>query len=219
MKSTPLLVSTPLIQPILDEIKTQTRRILLNRKAGGVWTPLYQPTLRDDGLWSDSHCEPFACPFGTIGDQLWVREEHYQYGHWEICPGEKTPTGRQKWKFVQDTDDTLYYPPPTFRRSMPRVHPEISAWYKRLGRFMPKKCSRITLEITDIRVERVQSISGDDAKAEGCDPWPNAAKAKGWTPNHAYRCSFMVLWDSINEERGFSFFSNPYVWALTFKKL
>lgn len=238
MKSTPLTVCAALIPPILDGRKTQTRRIINPQPTTFVWLAGRNgnPSERvNTGAW-DWRCTNHnhkclgtswniierellaygAKKYGQPGDQLWVREEHYQYGHWEIVPGIKTPTGRQKWKFVQDVDDTLFYAPPTFSRAMPRVHPEIPAWYKRLARFMPHRVSRITLEITEIRVERVQDISEDDAKAEGCPP---VVHEDGSVDCGTRKTMFAKLWNRINSDRGHSWESNPYVWAITFRKL
>lgn len=77
--------------------------------------------------------------------------------------------------------------------------------------FMPRWASRINLEIAEIRVQRVQEISEEDCAAEGVDFIPEAP-----TPlNH--RTAYAGLWDTINAKRGFTWFSNPWVWAITFK--
>jgi hypothetical protein len=78
--------------------------------------------------------------------------------------------------------------------------------------FMPRRASRITLEITDIRVERVQEINRGDAMAEGC-PFQNMTI--GDDPRRWYR----DLWDFINAGRGFGWKENPWVWVIEFKKL
>jgi hypothetical protein len=90
--------------------------------------------------------------------------------------------------------------------------------------FMPRWASRITLEITDVRVQRVQEISLEDCLAEGIDV-PGRERMLTIGPiNRACdeahcRAHFSQLWDSINAKRGFSWESNPWVWALTFKRL
>jgi hypothetical protein len=79
---------------------------------------------------------------------------------------------------------------------------------------MPRWASRITLEITDIRVERLQDITEEDAEAEG-------SKLDGGTAPeicYTYRYGFSKLWDSLNAKRGFSWESNPWVWVIGFKE-
>jgi hypothetical protein len=88
---------------------------------------------------------------------------------------------------------------------------------------MPRWASRITLEITDVRVERVQNISEEDAEAEGLHRDPNNPSLWTWgdypsgsnNPCYAYE----LLWDSINEKRGYGWDTNPWVWVITFKRI
>jgi len=77
---------------------------------------------------------------------------------------------------------------------------------------MPRWASRITLEVTDVRVQRVQEISEEDANAEGMVGSP--LHGKFW-----YRENFAGLWDTINAKRGHPWASNPWVWAITFQRL
>ncbi len=100
---------------------------------------------------------------------------------------------------------------------------------------MPRWASRITLKIVDVSVERVQEISERDVEAEGIvryrrefgqdggfpEGWKDHRPGYGgsvWNPS-AYRDAFRVLWDSINDKRGFGFNENPYVWVITFKTI
>jgi hypothetical protein len=78
---------------------------------------------------------------------------------------------------------------------------------------MPRWASRITLEVTAARVERLQEITEDDARAEGCErEWRQATH-----PCHTSRQPFAELWDRINAERGFGWSVNPFVWVVSFK--
>ena len=103
---------------------------------------------------------------------------------------------------------------------LPKAAAKVGKWVTPL--FMPRWASRITLEITDVRVERLQEISEDDARAEGAewygfaDLQPNGELREG--PSFAYRAGFHDLWDSINADRC-PWESNPFVWAVSFRKI
>ncbi|MES2355582.1 MAG: hypothetical protein V4568_14530 [Pseudomonadota bacterium] len=84
--------------------------------------------------------------------------------------------------------------------------------------FMPRWASRITLEVTGVRVERVQDISEENSMAEGTGRW--AAETVGHGEKYiCHRHAFHTLWDSINAERGFGWDLNPWVWVVEFKRL
>jgi hypothetical protein len=193
----PILFSRSMVLAILAGQKTQTRRTVRmtdleyigprdceDDPASWGWEDEYGDfhTLSRDA----SDGIPIPCPYGVPGDRLWVREEHYRYGHWEPILGVTTKTGRQKWRFMADSDVILYDPPKTYRKGMHARDPSASCWHKRLARFMPRSASRITLEVTSIRVERLQTISEEDARAEGVPPnWGN--DLTGWVPEeHGY---------------------------------
>ena len=100
-------------------------------------------------------------------------------------------------------------------------------WHWRPGMFMPRRFSRITLEITDVRVERLQDISEGDALAEGTADLPNPC---GYADTDHFACCakyphsnrerFAALWDSINGKRpGCSWADNPWVWAISFRRI
>lgn len=162
----------PMIRAIQSGMKTQTRRVVKD----------VEP---DDELRveHDQNNSPFVvhirhhqilgeitCPYANQrGDELWVREEHYRFGHWEPVPGVKTRTGRQKWQFVAHTDRVLFDAPDGVRSRNTGPLAIKPGWYKRLARFMPRWASRITLEVTGLRIERLNDISEADAIAEGCD--------------------------------------------------
>ena len=153
-----------------------------------------------------------TCPYGGVGDRLWVREEHYRFGHWEPVKGVKTKGGRQKWRFVADRADCIFAPPtaeygePTpYRVSRDVNDPAKPQWYKRLARFMPRALSRMTLEIVEVRIERLNHISHNDCLREGL---PNG--------NHR-QTAFRELWESINGAGSWA--KNPLVWVIVFRRI
>lgn len=218
MKEHGLLLSSAMVQALPR--KTQTRRIAKPvRRRGLEFTP-----------GSPFDCQEvvhYFCPYGQPGDRLWVRETYYQLGHWASVPGAKTKGGRVKWKFVPQSDDIEFEPPPEFRRGRHHKDPLTVAWHKRLGRFMPRKYSRTTLEVTAVRVERLQDISDANAKAEGIEPEGGSGRffknygtfykpplgKQFCTPRESYR----TLWESINGPGSWD--KNPLVWVITFKQL
>ena len=212
MKSKPMLFSAPMVRALLEGRKTQTRRI-------------------GPARWAIA-----SAPFSN-GDEIWVRESYYQRGHWEQISGLKarSRTGRQRWKFVPADDVVVFDAPDVFRKGRHAKDPAAIAWHKRLGRFMPRWASRITLKVIDVRVQRLQDISEEDAKAEGLKclskdggqvwKWgiPDADGEPG-NDNHGWHWhrwstspveAYRSLWESINGPGSWD--ANPFVWAYTFE--
>ena len=167
MTERPILFNGPMVRAILDGRKTMTRRIV---KAG----------TRDD--WN-------ACPYGVIGDRLWVRETWRCFG------------GRE-YEYQQHQPSIIY------RADDGPTHNE-GGW--RPSIFMPRWASRITLEITGVRVERLQDISEADAEAEGCTGDHRADRDSDAAQE------FRSLWNQINGKRA-SWDSNPWVWVVEFRR-
>jgi hypothetical protein len=165
------------------------------------------------------------CPYGQPGDPIYVRETYFQRGHWEPVNGKKTKGGKQKWEFSPESREIQFVEPAEYRKARDAKDPFTVAWHKRLGRFMPRRYSRITLEITDIRVQRLQDITAEDARAEGVDQCSKKVRkidllgankdvADGIYLN-AFRWEFRDLWERINGPKSWD--ANPWVWAVTFK--
>lgn len=185
MKERPILFSAPMVRAILDGRKTQTRRVVK-----------FIPELGDPKYWCKmAVSEPAKlsflagdytryCPYGQPFERLWVKETFSAHGAFgvsgRVCYRADIPDGRE---------------------------PHGAHW--RPSIFMPRLASRITLEITAVRVERLQAISRGDAMAEGC-PFPNMAK--GDNPRHWYA----DLWAAINGPDSWA--ANPYVWVIEFKR-
>lgn len=199
-KARPIMFSGPMIRAVHDGGKTQTRRVIKPQPHAERFHKLVHHKGRVGGLWTDRRLEAAGalgearyCPYGKVGDLLWVRETHRQLSgidwgdHCRGAPIEYRADGEHP------TSDIPWRRP---------IH-------------MPRWASRTTLEITDIRAQRLQEINENDAQAEGVIA-VISRKIHGWTP-HALE--FYLLWDSINAKRGYSWKSNPWVWALTFRML
>lgn len=174
----PMLFSTPMVKAILERGKTQTRRIVKLTDSGRV------KAVGSHMNWhlDDPNCLK-ACPYGQIGDRLWVKET-----------------------FLNNA--LSGYPPVYFYRADSSDKPSDRAWKPSI--FMPRKASRITLEITGVRVEQLQEISHRDALAEGVQY--DVSKEDGDPVTR-----FRMLWESINGAGSWSL--NPYVWVIEFRKL
>lgn len=216
MKSRPILFSGPMVRAILDGRKTQTRRVVaLPRKRGAFvledhgdgWWP-YQSDDGESSVCNDGCEYPYSCPYGVPGDQLLVRETWAR----------------------DDEDGALMY-----RADLGR-NADADAWEQgriegvpryrwRPAIHMPRWASRITLEITGVRVERLQEISTYDAWAEGIPgaPPPGVTVDRidefvRWSdgvmrddPKAAYR----ALWEQINGPGSWD--ANPWVWVVQFR--
>lgn len=200
----PILFSGPMVLAILEGRKTQTRRVI-NPQPLDVITKgansKSQPTRNLNGYrsWCAKYGNDPAtgkmiyCKHGEAGDRLWVRET------W--CES--------------------YYGDPIVYKADGSESPGPKGFW-RPSIFMRREHSRLTLEITNIRVERLQEIGEADAQAEGVAPIPCSAASlvfATWKARFRYRDAFSKGWDSINAKRGYSWESNPWVWVIEFKKL
>lgn len=142
--------------------------------------------------YCDEHGNHYKCPYGKPGDRLWVRET--------FC-------------WPEDYSIPIY-------RADGEGLPPMECWYPSIH--MPRAASRILLEITDVRVERLQEISEADAKAEGVKRailgvnGGISGQQTGQEPK-PYRQSFAELWQPINGPESWQ--ANPFVWAITFKRI
>lgn len=236
VKERGITFSGSLPQAIRDGIKTMTRRVINPQPARCA----EGPRLHTDDFWRFFYTggNVWKCPYGAVGDLFYVREAYYQFGHWEPVEGAKTKGGKQKWVFVPDSDFVVFN---VFNESeiagrvrLGRHHkdPATPAWHKRLARFMPRKYSRTTVEITGIGIERLQDISEEDAIAEGIESdvfdqtvgYRDYSKSNGWFidwPGASYgtagRESFKSLYESIHGPGSWE--RNEWVWKLEFRKI
>lgn len=242
MKERPILFSAPMVKALLEGRKTQTRRIV--KPAIELTKDHCHVRVRPDtdfvgsfqlsrcphqscvnGMGKPSWRERFIlkCPYGTPGDRLWVKETFFSaipYSYGTTQGGEEiTPRGIQRTLVHYTADgDPANTPnkcyPQGLRHGFAAPDP-YAVWRKKSSLHMPRWASRITLEITDVRVQRVEEISGEDAEAEGVTPVPVRPIGGGLVPDESYREGFLRLFYDINKraKRG----ENPWVWALTFK--
>ncbi|MBB3806370.1 hypothetical protein FHR51_002522 [Xanthomonas arboricola] len=242
MRERPILFNGAMVRAILSGAKTQTRRVV---KVGGELPPEWATFAaeghslttaggyRPSGLfyWSEEQTagqalkplrrwpilpakHPLAgddywaeCPFGKIGDRLWVRETthvdrttsdsaelaRYSADRQPVCYPVGTGNGYdgawQLWWYSRDTCSNIH---------------------------MPRSACRLVLEITDVRVERLQAISEVDALAEGAMEWAGEQDTPIRCLNTGdERIAFAALWDST----GGDWDANPWVWVISFKRL
>ena len=230
MKERPILMSTPMVQAILAGRKTQTRRIV-KPQPNESFTMDYKRNIRESYGWSyqktiehpyldvKSPCMNSFCPYGQVGDRLWVKEG------WAVSSHSKDYVKQLEilYKTIHDDNNDRKW-----------VELDLDTWAKqslnnkwRSGRFMFKWASRITLEITEIRVQRLQEISEEDAEQEGIirNEQHNAiywfevfGEYHGHTQSVTRKEAYQKLWDSINGKKH-PWSTSPYVWVLTFKRV
>lgn len=197
MKERPILFSSEMVRAILDGRKTQTRRVV-------------NPQSLLDNKTRVTAC--YECPYGAPGDSLWVRESCQIYGHW--VKNGHTKSGAQRWKFSIHASKRVLYAGGFVKSPSDKTQ---LGFYKRPSIFMPRWASRIALAVTDVRVERLQEISEEDAIAEGLQKEVISVGYQNDSVTLRARPKFVYLWDKINSDRGYSFESNPWVWVISFK--
>jgi len=236
IKEIPMLYSTPMVQAIGLDRKTKTRRtkgLDLINQTPNCWR--YDGQNEDPEFhWfeqiklKDTPTEIYKsikCPYGKVGDLIWVRETFYAFGHWIEVEKKNGKIGVQ---FVDETilhgNNYHYVDNPPEIVSKQRVW-GLCCWYKRPAIHMPKEACRIWLQITDIHVDRLQDISEEDAISEGVEPiddgYKNYYKKLDTISKHflwptAYH-SFQSLWESINGSDNWDV--NPWVWVISFKRV
>ena len=214
MKERPIIFTGEMVRAILEGRKTQTRRIMPPLKHPN-WTGYILTSKKDAAIecgpdYPDDDCDRVRNPYGVAGDRLWVRETFF-YDDCFFMYGPLPKTPHQGWQ------DAFYY------RADGECCDQIpeccccdlkgtTPW--RPSIFMPRWASRITLEITDVGVERLQDISAEDAIAESVDV---GCVTSDFTDK--LLPAFQRLWDSINAKRGFGWDKNPWVWVITFKRV
>lgn len=193
LRERPMIFSAEEVQAIRDGRKTQTRRVVKPQPRNRNTTAV---AIAGDGIYEEFSprgllvdTRTWRCPYGQPGSRLWVREGFYTAGDNKKLLG-----------YVADSD-----------------HPHGEPYYKKPPIHMPRWASRLTLTLTDVRVERVQEISEADARAEGVELPPTVLFP---TVNTGYKLiqEYRRLWDSLNEARGYGWSSNCFVWVVEFAR-
>ena len=223
MKERPILFSGEMVRAILEGRKTQTRRVA---KVHDAHIPgMISPNGSNCARSPEEHLS--YCPYGQAGDRLWVRESFNWADRNDLLPGESFKFCPERAAYSAKNV--------VWKADGATEHPVWGKAYWKSSIHMPRWASRITLEITGVRVERVQEISEEDAIAEGCSVHPvteqdlnnmlisdeaphikELAKAFG-VGEFTAKNEFFGLWNSINKTRGFGWSANPWVWVIEFK--
>ncbi|EJE9586977.1 hypothetical protein M5722_001494 [Salmonella enterica] len=203
MKERGMIFNGEMVRALLDGRKMQTRRPIkwkqtrfteiAERDDGSMW-PWAEDCERGGDIW-------FACPYGEIGDRIWVRETFRVHSRaTDVATLVYRASVRNSW-----TEQTHRVPVAVCNK---QVTPD--KWTPSIH--MPRWASRITLEITDVRVERLRDLSEEDAKSEGIIP-----SAGGVLPGWEYRINFRDLWMDIYGTDNWE--ANPWVWVIEFKRV
>ncbi len=225
MKERQILFSGPMVRALLrdENPKTHTRRMVNPQpEHPGFASPSRRMLATDDEgdelyLHSATLGCAIRCPYGPVGDRLWGRETFFAYGRWETRFSAKK--GRDEWHFIDMTLECgRAYQYAADAPDVPLADNRggvLPGWWRRPAIFMPRAASRITLEVTGVRIERLQDISEADAVAEGTFPgeyeFDNGEGTE--TAIESYRC----LWNSINGAESWG--ANPWIWVVEFKRI
>ena len=226
MKEHPILFNTPMIKAILKGNKTQTRRVIVSRKGSGLFDicrrtidkKIIDVQAKDE---DDSHIGTVNCPYGVQGDLLWVREkwlDHVNYVELGYCMYAADMPIHWDAKDTEHGDDVDLIE--SDYKWKPSIH-------------MFKKDARLWLKVKDVRVERLQDISEDDARYEGIHSehdgthiWFEDYQGDGMFKYFSGAIkSFKSLWDSINGQPrkkdgpDISWKANPWVWVIEFERI
>lgn len=209
MREHPILFSGEMVHAILDGRKSVTRRVVKPQVPGmEMWAAKYPNCYPG---WASNLKHEYGpttahfCPYGQPGDRLWVREA------WAIRADADNDKEAERW-FLGRKSPT-WYPadgetPSGCAGGMGKTRPSIH---------MPRWASRLTLEVTGVRVERLQDITEGQAVAEGVDTVSMEAVPRQATMSR--RADFKQLWDRLSAKRGFGWDKNPWVFVIEFKRV
>jgi hypothetical protein len=188
VKERPILFQPAMVHALLAGTKTQTRRVVKGMRLEWLQPNNFTPEFV-------ANPENGLCPYGFAGDRLWVRERGWM-------AASKTAflpfAGNESPNAPRSPDGTPY-------RSWPSIH-------------MPRWACRLVLEVTSVRVERLQAISEADSRAEGAPGYEEGVDAPPPEPEYewSYRASYRRLWEQINGPGSWD--ANPWVWVVEFRR-
>lgn len=237
----PILFSTPMVQAILEGRKTMTRRVIkpqppewIERFGYTMFTP--EGHISGRGFWKGVPGDEgpgekfFKIPYGKPGDILWVRET-WRIGAWDENTGSIAVDykvgnyARKEWIRIKDSERfEKYWIESTDDAGNAGLKlDKIGEYHWKPGEaptrwrpsiFMPREAARIFLKVKNIRVERLQDITEEDAKAEGLYNGYHTTETS--TPAGTAKQAFMWIWQKINGDE--SWLSNPWVWVVEFER-
>jgi hypothetical protein len=197
MKEYPILFSRSMVQAILEGCKTQTRRIINPQ-------PTFSNKLGVAFLSTGQPVDYRVCPYGQEGDRLWVRESWRVASNWDSFAPRDIP------EFVFNNGGVRYL----------ADNPDDLNGKARVSIHMPRKASRIKLEIVNVGYERLHYMTPIDAIREGTNLDVDYNKIGDRYGSIPYpKKAFAQLWDSINAKRGLGWNVNPWVWVITFERV
>ena len=221
VKERPIIFSGEMVKTILDGKKTMTRRVVKsdfinNYKHAHIIKRSSDKSREGKAYFYDKpvggmvlSSQLVSNPYGKVGDRLWVRETWQEIG----------PDCLLTYKATYPSD--LYAKRPELENVPPLAGLKERGYLWKSPMFMPRWASRILLEITDIRVERLQDISDEDAVKEGI---VSMTQSYPWQDEHSLSSPisyevrlFTKLWNDINAKKGYPWSSNPLVWVVEFK--
>ena len=205
MKERPILFSAPIVRAILSSTKTQTRRIFKPDRMTWDANGRYTTHAMRGGELSITGSGPFKpsswlhyCPYGQPGDRLWVRETFAR------IDGQTRPWIETDYQATYTHGDRLGDTLGIKKRWTPSIH-------------MPRHASRITLEVTGVRVETLQDIDLADALAEGISDTGALILDSAGNEQGGPIAEYAVLWEQINGPGSWD--ENPWVWVIEFRRL
>lgn len=218
-------MTPPLVAACLAGIKTETRRVILPQPKQD-WHHVGGLNFCSGGHLDFGTCigdVTVKCRYGTAGDELWIKETHFQFGKWVKAGKSKGrydkhgvwQSPKQKWRFKAASDEVKFEDDPP---QIVKLKKSDIGWRRRPSLFMARRFSRLTLMLESVAVERVQDITEDAATAEGVAP-KNLDAAIRAGEYLGSRNRFMQIWDHIYGRRfggSIRWEANPFVFVLKF---
>lgn len=213
LKERPILFSAPMVRALLAGTKTQTRRVVKLASLKPSRSAPYEWELTecngDVTCYTAAQLVEKKCPYGRPGDRLWVREA------FALAPAcsDPDPDFEDDWHVVYRASES-----DPDAKWIGEDGIAVSPWKPSIH--MPRWASRITLAITEVRVQRLHDLTEEEARAEGVERHDDDGVTYYGPLNNGHACArveFERLWNEINGAD--SWVANPWVWAISFKRV